>query len=448
MSDKVIKLQGGIPKNTSKPHYDKDEVDALISQVDTDSVQGDVDTLSAANDYTDTKISELIGGAPASTLDTIKEIADALQNEQSATGSILATQSSQQTQINNNATNISNEITNRQNADSTLQSNIDAEAAARSSGDTSTLNSAKAYTDTQISSQPNATQSVKGLMSSTDKTKLDGIATGATANSTDAQLRDRSTHTGTQPASTISNFTAAVLAAAISGLSTATGTAVVNTDTVLIAIGKLQAQVNNISSNISVNVRSTVLTGLSVASSAVITASDTVISSIGKLQAQISENKTTLTAHDASVTPSPTGISNTVGTSTAHAKADHVHETILTRFRKVDNIPFQTTSITYTPVTNMVITPTIAGTYMLDYTCICTSSANNATMNSALFKNGAVISDTEGQITGRMNSVDILHGSGEIYFNGTTDSIDLRVNVTGATLITGNRRIRIIRIGP
>lgn len=41
------------------------------------------------------------------------------------------------------------------------------------------------------------------------KTKLDGIATGATANATDAQLRDRSTHTGTQAASTISDFSTA-----------------------------------------------------------------------------------------------------------------------------------------------------------------------------------------------------------------------------------------------
>lgn len=42
-----------------------------------------------------------------------------------------------------------------------------------------------------------------------DETKLDGIATGATANATDAQLRDRSTHTGTQAASTISDFSTA-----------------------------------------------------------------------------------------------------------------------------------------------------------------------------------------------------------------------------------------------
>lgn len=45
-----------------------------------------------------------------------------------------------------------------------------------------------------------------GFMSGADKTKLDGIATGATANATDAQLRDRATHTGTQLAATISDF--------------------------------------------------------------------------------------------------------------------------------------------------------------------------------------------------------------------------------------------------
>lgn len=39
------------------------------------------------------------------------------------------------------------------------------------------------------------------------ETKLSGIATGATANATDAQLRDRSTHTGTQAQSTIANLT-------------------------------------------------------------------------------------------------------------------------------------------------------------------------------------------------------------------------------------------------
>ncbi len=41
-------------------------------------------------------------------------------------------------------------------------------------------------------------------------TKLAGIATGATANATDAQLRDRSTHTGTQNISTVSGLQTAL----------------------------------------------------------------------------------------------------------------------------------------------------------------------------------------------------------------------------------------------
>lgn len=43
--------------------------------------------------------------------------------------------------------------------------------------------------------------------SQTEKTKLAGIATGATANSSDATLLARANHTGTQTASTISDFT-------------------------------------------------------------------------------------------------------------------------------------------------------------------------------------------------------------------------------------------------
>ena len=44
-----------------------------------------------------------------------------------------------------------------------------------------------------------------GLLSGADKTKLDGIASGATANSSDTFLRNRANHTGTQPFSTLSS---------------------------------------------------------------------------------------------------------------------------------------------------------------------------------------------------------------------------------------------------
>jgi len=61
---------------------------------------------------------------------------------------------------------------------------------------------------------------------SASKAKLDGIATGATANATDAQLRDRSTHTGTQSAATITGLGGA----ATLNVGTAAGTVAAGND--------------------------------------------------------------------------------------------------------------------------------------------------------------------------------------------------------------------------
>jgi hypothetical protein len=55
----------------------------------------------------------------------------------------------------------------------------------------------------------NATTTVAGFMSGADKTKLDGVATNATANSADGTLLARANHTGTQTAATISDFSSA-----------------------------------------------------------------------------------------------------------------------------------------------------------------------------------------------------------------------------------------------
>jgi hypothetical protein len=48
-----------------------------------------------------------------------------------------------------------------------------------------------------------ATTGAAGSLSASDKTKLDSVAAGATVNASDASLRDRSTHTGTQAATTL-----------------------------------------------------------------------------------------------------------------------------------------------------------------------------------------------------------------------------------------------------
>ena len=67
-----------------------------------------------------------------------------------------------------------------------------------------------------------------------------GAAGGGGA--TDVQLRDRATHTGTQLAATVSDFTPSVRSTALTGLSTATATPITATDSVLSAAGKLQRQ--------------------------------------------------------------------------------------------------------------------------------------------------------------------------------------------------------------
>lgn len=89
-----------------------------------------------------------------------------------------------------------------------------------------------------------ATTGAAGSMSASDKSKLDGVATGATANATDAQLRDRTTHTGTQTAATISDFLTAVLGVLLTGYAVGANAALAATDSILVAFGKIQAQIN------------------------------------------------------------------------------------------------------------------------------------------------------------------------------------------------------------
>lgn len=195
------------------------------------------------------------------------------------------------------------------------------------------------------------------------KTKLDGIAAGATANATDAQLRDRTTHTGTQAISTVSGLQAALdgkintTERGVSGgvatldqfaripasqlpsyvddvleyLTTAEFPATGETGKIYIAInqgtaanptrqyrwtGSVYAEINPSpgttdalaegSTNLyftAARVRGTVLTGLSLASSAAVAATDTVLAAFGKIQARLNLLGT---AANANVQTSPT----------------------------------------------------------------------------------------------------------------------------------------------
>lgn len=84
----------------------------------------DATKLAEAMAYTDSKITEVMGGVAPQTLDTIKEIADALQSEQSATGAILGQLSTHSSEISSLQSGLNLEVSSRENADVALSNRI------------------------------------------------------------------------------------------------------------------------------------------------------------------------------------------------------------------------------------------------------------------------------------------------------------------------------------
>jgi hypothetical protein len=185
------------------------------------------------------------------------------------------------------------------------------------------------------------TVSGKGLSTedytSTEKTKLAGIATGATANSADATLLDRANHTGSQAISTVTGLQTALDAkqplATVLTNTTASFTTAQETKLAGIASGATAnssdatllnrtnhtgTQTASTISDFATTVRSTVLTGLSLASSTVISATDTLLVALGSLQKQISDlvttvaSKITASSTDTLTNKTISGASNTL----------------------------------------------------------------------------------------------------------------------------------------
>lgn len=90
-------------------------------------------------------------------------------------------------------------------------------------GNVPNLDTTQAIADSHVHANETVLDNTTASFTTADETKLDGIDTGATANDTDANLRSRATHTGTQSAATISDFSSAADAriAAAAGVSVA-----------------------------------------------------------------------------------------------------------------------------------------------------------------------------------------------------------------------------------
>lgn len=161
-------------KAVTKPMYTASEVGA--------DTQGAADTaLSYAKSYTDTKISDLVNGAPE-TLDTLKEIADAMSDNKDVVEALDTAVG-----LKANAGDLTVHINDKNNPHSVTKTQIGlgnvenkSSATIRSELIKSDITDALGYTPPTVNTTYDlATQSANGLMSSADKKKLDDIASGA-----------------------------------------------------------------------------------------------------------------------------------------------------------------------------------------------------------------------------------------------------------------------------
>ena len=87
------------------------------------------------------------------------------------------------------------------------------------------------------------------------------------------------------------------------------------------------------------------------------------------------------------------------------------------------------TNNNFDPTTNYRFTPTVAGYYQINYAVYGTSTGTMVSVINALYKNGSVY-EYGNLISGAGNPQ--LVGSSLVYMNGTTDYLELYINVNGS----------------
>ena len=162
-------------------------VDGAGSGIDADALDGkQLATIeSEYKAFCNAAIAALVDSSPEA-LNTLNELAAALGNDPNFTTTVA-------TQLGTKVNGDDARLTNSREWTASTISQAEAEAG--------TATTRRAFTAQRVRQAI-----VAWWVASAEKTKLDGIATGATANSTDAQLRDRATHTGTQAIDTVSGL--------------------------------------------------------------------------------------------------------------------------------------------------------------------------------------------------------------------------------------------------
>ena len=156
-------------------------VNLTAADVGADAGGSAATALQSAKAYADKKIVDLVGGAPE-TLDTLKEVADALEANEDvveALDAAIGTKASAealQAHINNQSN--PHNVTKAQVGLGNVENKTG--AAIRGEMTKAEVTKALGYTPSQTdTTYGEASQSAAGLMSAADKAKLDGIASGA-----------------------------------------------------------------------------------------------------------------------------------------------------------------------------------------------------------------------------------------------------------------------------
>lgn len=178
---KIVGLADGVDAGDAAT---KGQLDSAISGEVTAREAGDAATLASASAYADQKIADLVNSAPA-TLDTLKEIADALGNDANLAATLMG-------EIGNLQTQITTETTNRTSADGVLDAKIDQEILDRQAAVLAEKNraeSAEGALDTRVDALEGASVEFvqqKFVLTSTDVSNkyvmLSNLAIGASVN--------------------------------------------------------------------------------------------------------------------------------------------------------------------------------------------------------------------------------------------------------------------------
>jgi hypothetical protein len=170
-----------------------------VTAVETGYQAGDTATLASANSYTDTAISDLLGGSP-DLLNTLNELAEAIGDDADFITTINNAIAAVQADVDANEAAA---LTARNAIQADVDANETAATTAIATGDAATLASANAYTDTSISNLTNGADAaldtlkeIGDALAAGDQSVTDALTTSITTESTtrataDTALSDR-----------------------------------------------------------------------------------------------------------------------------------------------------------------------------------------------------------------------------------------------------------------